>query len=129
MLPREHRLTERRDFAAVYARKKSWADNRLVLYVRRYKPEESETPRFGFSVSKKVGKAHVRNKVKRRLRHICRACQKLWAIGFDVIFVARGAAAEATFADMDISVRNLMRRAGILVQPPTPPVGLTEGEG
>ena len=36
MLPRAERLTRRKDFAAVYARKKSWVHPLLVLYVRRH---------------------------------------------------------------------------------------------
>ena len=116
MLSREERLTRRRDFAAVYGRKKSWAGPLLVLYVRRHSPAETaETRRFGFSVSKKVGKAVVRNRVKRRLRAICAARGAGWRHGFDAIFVARSSAAEATFAELDAAVCALMGRAGLCV--------------
>lgn len=122
MLPVTERLTRRRDFAAVYARKKSWAGPLLVLYLRRYSPEsaEAETRRFGFSVSKKVGKAHDRNRVKRRLREICRAhgVRGEFSNGFDVVFVARSAVATAGYAETDAAVCELMRRAKLLVKPP-----------
>jgi len=116
MLPAAERLQRRRDFAAVYARKKSWADPLLVLYVRRHAPEGplAETRRFGFVVSKKVGKKSVvRNRVKRRLRAICRARGSEWRRGFDAIFVARTAASAAAFADLDAAASALMGRAGL----------------
>lgn len=125
MLPRSERLTRRRDFAAVYARKRSWALPLLVLYVRRHgtptAPERTgetivaaETRRFGFSVSKKVGKAHDRNRVKRRLREICRKNGAAWRHhGFDVIFVARSSAAEASYSDLEEAACRLMARAGL----------------
>lgn len=116
MLPRAQRLTRRRQFAAVYGRKRSWAEPLLVLYVRRLSESEgAETRRFGFSVSKKVGKAVVRNRVKRRLRAICAARGPAWRRGFDAIFVARSSAAAATFAELDAAVCALMRRAGLTV--------------
>lgn len=118
MLPRAQRLARRRDFAAVYARKKSWAGPLVVLYVRARSAgagSKPETRRFGFSVSKKVSKsAVVRNKVKRRLRAVCRARGAGWRpTGFDAILVARAASATATYAEIDAAVLQLMGRAGL----------------
>jgi ribonuclease P protein component len=118
LLPSEERLTHRRDFAAVYGRKRSWAHPLLVLYVRRHgggSGEETETRRFGFSVSKKVGKAHDRNRVKRRLRAVCRAHRGEWRRGFDAVFVARTAAGEASYGEIEAAVGDLMRRADLIV--------------
>lgn len=120
MLPRAERLTRRRDFAAVYARRRSWANPLLVLYVLRREPdtaalaaEAAETRRLGFSVSKKVGKAHDRNGVKRRLRAICREDGGSWRRGFDAVFVARSGAADASFEDLRAAVSQLVARAGL----------------
>ncbi len=115
VLTRAERLTRRRDFAATYGRKKSWAGPLAVLYVRRHPPEseEAETRRFGFSVSKKVGKAVVRNRVKRRLRTICRRRGPGLRRGFDTVLVARSAAASATYAELDAAVGILFGRAGL----------------
>ncbi|MES2461402.1 MAG: ribonuclease P protein component [Armatimonadota bacterium] len=116
MLSASERLAKRRDFAAVYARKRSWAGPLLVLYVRRYREDcvDSVTRRFGFSVSKKVGKAHDRNRIKRCLREICRLRGGEWLSGFDVIFVARSGANKADYRALEEEVKQLMARAGLV---------------
>lgn len=113
MLPTPERLVRQRDFAAVYGRKKSWANPLLVLYIRTHDRTGAfaETRRFGFSVSKKVGKAHDRNRVKRRLRELCRKHGNAWKRGFDAILVARSTAAEASFAELETALCQLFQRA------------------
>jgi ribonuclease P protein component len=115
LLPATERLAKRRDFAAVYARKRSWAGPLLVLYVLRSAPDgpNAGARRFGFSISRKVGKAHDRNRVKRRLRAVCRLRESGWKQGFDVIVVARTGAAAAGYDDLDNALCQLMTRAGL----------------
>ena len=131
MLPRAERLLRRQDFSATYGRKTSWVSPLLVLYIRRYPSGSSngnsqdgnpgETRRFGFSVSKKVGKAVCRNRVKRRLRAICRERSPGLRRGFDAVLVARSAAADAVYADLDAAVHDLFARARLEAQPEPPP--------
>lgn len=119
MLAEPERLTRRRDFALVYARKKSWVSPLLVLYLRRYEEggPDRETRRFGFVVSKKVGKAHDRNRVKRKLREICRLRGQEWRVGFDAVVVARSPAASAPYADVETALLDLMRRSRLEISP------------
>lgn len=86
MLSRTYRLTERRDFATVYNRRRMAHTEHLTIYWMQDK--RGHRRRFGFVTSKKVGKAHDRNLVRRRLRHICAACIESFIPG-DYIFVAR----------------------------------------
>ena len=117
MPPIGERLTRRKDFSAVYAAKRSWATPLLVLYLRRdaNSPEAAVTRRFGFVVSKKVGKAHDRNLVKRRLREIARLNGEKWTHGFDAVFVARSAAATAPYSELQTAFGELMRKAKLVV--------------
>lgn len=86
MLSRPYRLTERRDFATVYNRRRMAHTEHLTIYWMQDK--RGHRRRFGFVTSKKVGKAHDRNLVRRRLRHICADCISSFIPG-DYIFVAR----------------------------------------
>jgi putative membrane protein insertion efficiency factor/ribonuclease P protein component len=86
MLSRPYRLTERRDFATVYNKRRMAHTEHLTIYWMQDK--RGHRRRFGFVTSKKVGKAHDRNLVRRRLRHICAGTMETFIPG-DYIFVAR----------------------------------------
>lgn len=68
--------------------------------------------RIGFSVSKKIGKAVVRNKVKRRLREVCRLNEKIFPQGFDLIIVARVRIKTASYSIIEKSLLDSIRKTG-----------------
>jgi ribonuclease P protein component len=77
-------------------------------------PAQLEPPRFGVVTSRKVGGAVIRNKVRRRIRHIQQKHLAEIRGGVWCVTVARFRAAEATFAELDAEWCKLARRAGIL---------------
>ena len=89
---RERRLTRPRDFAALRSHGRAWSGKLLVLVARR---NSLETSRFGLSVSKRVGKAVVRNLVKRRLREALRRLDL--QEGWDILLIARKGAGDTDF--------------------------------
>ena len=110
MLSPPNRLRNRRDFAAVYSCKRSRANALLVLYVRPI--PEAQTYRWGFSISKKVGKAHDRNILKRRLREICRLHPLLNFRG-DLVLVVRTGAVTASYEEISQALGELLRRMSV----------------
>lgn len=106
----ERYLNKTGQFNTVYNGGKSWARKEIAL---RALPNALGTSRFGFVVSRRLGKAVVRNRVKRRLREIAR--QTPVQPGWDIIFIARVPAAGADYKNLEKSVRMLLLRAGIIV--------------
>lgn len=106
------RLTTRRDFQAVYTHGKSCANAELVLYALR-------TPgplcRFGLSISKKVGNAVTRNRIRRILREICRRTLA-GAAPADVVLVVRKGAVGRDSAHMTRAMTGLLRKAKMIVE-------------
>ncbi len=88
-----------------------FADGYLVLYARRNRSPEN---RVGITVSKKLGKAHVRNRVRRRLREIYRLNEEKFQPGWDIVVVARSRCVDASFQRLTKSCLHLAGKAGIL---------------
>jgi len=107
MLPREHRLTDKRDFQRIFHHGQSFANRYLVMYY--LKNRSNETFRVGFSVSKKVGKAVVRNRVKRLLREAFRLEKDRIEEPIDFVVIARPSAAELDFEKIQQNVQHLLR--------------------
>ena len=112
-LGRAQRLRRRSDFQALRERGISRAHQLLVL---RAAPNGLPYTRFGFVVGRRVAaKAVARNRTRRRLREIARRTPV--RSGWDLLFIARRAAAEARFADLRDAVRQVEGRAGLLETP------------
>ena len=88
-----------------------FADPYLVLYARR---NREGLNRVGITVSKKLGHAVVRNRVRRRLREIYRLNEQRFQPGWDIVVVARVRAVKAPFSKLTASYLSLAEKAGIL---------------
>lgn len=87
------------------------ADGYLVLYARKNRTDGN---RVGITVSKKLGKAHVRNFVRRRLREVYRLNEEKFQPGWDIVVVARTRSVDAKFSRLEKSYLTLAGKAGIL---------------
>ena len=68
----------------------------------------------GVTVSKKLGKAHVRNRTRRRIREVYRLNEEKFQPGWDIVVVARTKAVEAPFEKLTASYLTLAKKAGLL---------------
>ena len=83
----------------------------LVMYARRNRTQGN---RVGITVSKKLGKAHVRNRVRRRFREIYRLNEDKFQPGWDIVVVVRSKAIDASFQQLTASYLAHAKKAGIL---------------
>ena len=87
------------------------ANGYLVLYARRNRTEGN---RVGITVGKKLGKAHIRNRVRRRIREVYRLNEEKFLPGYDIVVVARTRAIGASFDQLMKAYLSLAQKAGIL---------------
>jgi ribonuclease P protein component len=106
----ERYLKKNSQFSLVYDEGRTWAGKEIVL---RVLSNGSAATRFGFVVSRRLGKAVIRNRIKRRLREIAR--QTPVQNGWDIIIIARLPALLADYEGLEKSVKKLMLNAGLIV--------------
>jgi ribonuclease P protein component len=121
MKPSRGRLSRSAEFERVYRQGRSTANRHLVLYA--FPNPSAEQPRLGLSVSRKVGGAVERNRVKRLLREAFARVQAELRPGQDLVVVARPQAGELAeregLTGMDASLSELIAKAGICGPAPT----------
>ncbi len=86
IFPKTHRLGGRLNFARVFEAKVKAARGPVVVYAQ---PNELAYPRLGLSVSRSVGNAVKRNRIKRLLREAFRLMQHDLPKGYDFVVVVR----------------------------------------
>lgn len=91
-------LKKNYEFHRLYSRGRSAATPLLVVYVRKTKRQQN---RIGFTVSTKLGKAVIRNRVRRRLREIYRLNEARIIRGTELVVVARVRAVYATYHQLE----------------------------
>jgi ribonuclease P protein component len=88
-----------------------WGTPGFALETRSRPDSSQEPPRFGFTVSKKVGGAVVRNRIRRRLRALVAALDPACVhMGCDYVLIARPAAAERTYAELKSDLEQAIAR-------------------
>ena len=105
----EQWLRKPEQYALVYNEGRVWVSGLVVM---KALPNGLALSRCGFSVSRRVGKAVTRNRVKRLLREILRITPL--KPGWDIVFAVRPAAATTNYAGLNKSARGLLLRAGLL---------------
>ncbi|MBR0680025.1 ribonuclease P protein component [Roseomonas eburnea] len=106
------RLKKRREFLRAASRGKRAARPGLVLQAVAGEPGRL---RLGFTVTKKVGNAVVRNRARRRLKEAARLTMPgLGAEGWDLVLIGRDATGTRPFAQLIEDLRGALRQAGVV---------------
>lgn len=118
--PGRGRLSRSAEFERVYRQGRSTANRHLVLYT--FPNPSAQRPRLGLSVSRKVGGAVQRNRVKRLLREAFSRAELALKPGHDVVVVARPPVAELAeregLSGVETSLAELMVKAGLRAAAP-----------
>ncbi len=112
MLPKQNRLKKRTEFQYSYkhGKTKNFNEFSLVCFTRKDK-----LLRIGFSVSKKIGKAVVRNKVKRQMRAIINNSIKNINRGYNLIFVAHNSITELSFSELSDKINIALKKCNLIM--------------
>lgn len=111
MLPERHRLRRNADIRRVHREGRRWHHPLLILFVGANNQDAS---RFAISVSRRIGKAVVRNRCRRRVRELIRRRLADVEPGWDCLLVARAGLPAASFDEIEAAIEQLFRQAGIL---------------
>lgn len=110
------RLKTRRQFLRVAAGKRKWAAPGIVLQVAPQPPDDratSEGPRYGLTVSKRVGNAVVRNRARRRLRAAAEeVLPRCAAATHDYVLIGRQGTPSRDFSELKNDLETGLRKLG-----------------
>ena len=129
-LEKQQRIKREAEFKKIMKQGKSYGDEYLVMYVLQKSPEtdsltspsrkvdqraESRLCRLGLSVDRRIGKAVIRNRIKRWMREVFRLNQWRLENMTEIILIARPAAKEvADYFELEGRIINLWGRAKIV---------------
>jgi ribonuclease P protein component len=110
-MDRQHRLTDNRQFQSVRKTGKSWAHPLVILGAAT---NGLAITRYGVTTSKQINGAVARNRARRLLRECVRSLHPGVQTGWDVVLVARGAAAASNYRAVRAAVERLLRQARLI---------------
>ena len=83
-------------------------NNYFVIYYKK----NNEHNRFGITVPKKTGKAHIRNKIKRRIKNIIDQNEFYVQSSYDYVIIIRKRLLELNYQQIEVQLLNLMKKIG-----------------
>ena len=104
-------MMKNKDFQLIYKKGKSYANKYFVMYLLANNKEEN---RLGVSVSKKVGNSVVRHRITRLVKESYRLNKDLLKKGYDIIIIARVAANDKSYNEVENSIIHLAKLHNIM---------------
>ena len=106
-MKKEYRVKKSQDFDNIIRKKQSFANRQFVIY---YQENKLDHMRLGISVSKKLVKAHERNRLKRYVRESFKT-RKDFLKNYDIIIIVRPAAKGLSFLEFGSSIDHVLKRS------------------
>jgi len=121
--PATLRLKKRREFLFVQGKGKKIHLRNFLVFVSRRRQSRTSVPipealaeqpptRIGITVTRKIGNAVARNRIKRLVREGFRRRRRDFAPGLDIVWVAKRGASAIHYSDVVAEIDDLLRRVG-----------------
>ncbi|MDF2558310.1 MAG: rnpA [Bacillales bacterium] len=111
-MKKNRRIKSEKEFQFVFKKGKSFANKQIVIYV--ISKTDQTNFRIGLSVSKKIGNAVVRNRIKRYLRQSFIEIDPLLIKNIDIIVIARSQLSKFNFFEVKSSLIHILKRASLI---------------
>ena len=102
-----YRVRKSEEFSSIISRKKSTANAFFVVYSS---DRAKENARVGISVSKKLGNAVERNRIKRQVREMLRALMDFDSYARDLVVIVRKPYLEQSFSDNKNDLEKMLKQ-------------------
>jgi ribonuclease P protein component len=109
---KEQRIKKNKEFQHVFQKGKSMANRQFVIYA--VKMEDQPVFRLGLSVSKKIGNAVTRNRIKRLVRQAVHEMREQLPDSVDIVVIARKPAADMSFEEVKKSLHHIIKKLPLL---------------
>lgn len=110
-MEKKYRLRKNIEFKRVYNGGKNFWNRNLILYIKKNKLEES---RLGITITKKIGNAVVRNKIRRRIKELYRLNMHRFKNGYDLIFIPKKNVVDLSYKELESAFLHILKISGIL---------------
>ncbi|RSK29195.1 ribonuclease P protein component [Bacillus sp. HMF5848] len=105
------RLKKNEDFQVMFQKGRSMANRQFVLYY--LKKDDEISFRVGLSVSKKLGNAVTRNRIKRMIRRFFQEHKDMLPTGYDYLVIARKPVADMNYSEAERSLGHVLYKADL----------------
>ena len=95
-------------YSEIISEKNSFKNKYFSVYYQK----TEDNNKYGISVPKKVGKANIRNKLKRQIKNIIITNEKNIQTGFNYVIIIKEASLELSYQELSYEILNLLKKAG-----------------
>lgn len=106
---KEYILKKNIDFQRIIKGNRPYRYKEYIIYIEKNK---SDKYHFGFSVGKKIGKAVIRNKIKRQLKHI--VSKKDYQKGFNCIIIVNKNILDKSYCEMEKDLNSIFKKLKLI---------------
>lgn len=106
-MKKSYRVKRERDFNDIFTQGSNVANRRFVIY---HLPKEQAHFRAGLSVSKKLGNAVIRNRIKRKIRHVLLDCKEN-LLADDFVVIARKGVEDLSYSELKKNLIHVLKLA------------------